>query len=77
MADPPTFTVVCTRGTNVALSGATRRFNICVEHTDYRPLPLQAVARLAAELVDGREPAGETRERNGIRCAISTRDEQA
>ena len=34
--------------------------NICVEHTDYRPLPLQAILRLAAELVDGRSPAGET-----------------
>ena len=37
-----------------------RYVNICVEHTDYRPLPLQAIVRLAAELVDGREPAGET-----------------
>ena len=37
-----------------------RYVNICVEHTDYRPLPLQAVVRLAAELVDGRTPAGET-----------------
>ena len=34
--------------------------NICVEHTDYRPLPLQAVVRLAAVLLHGRTPAGET-----------------
>ena len=31
-----------------------RYVNICVEHTEYRPLPLQAVVRLAAALVDGR-----------------------
>ena len=37
-----------------------RSVNICVEHTDYRPLPLQPIVRLAAELVDGRTPAGET-----------------
>ena len=37
-----------------------RYVNICVEHTDYRPLPQQAVVRLAAELVAGRPPACET-----------------
>ena len=37
-----------------------RYVNICVEHTDYRPLPVQTIVRLAAELVDGRTPAGET-----------------
>ena len=35
-----------------------RYINICVEHTDYRALPLQAVVRLAAELIDGCTPAG-------------------
>ena len=32
--------------------------NICVEHTQYRPLPLQAVVRLATELIDGRGAGG-------------------
>ena len=36
-----------------------RYVNICVEHSEYRPLPMQAIVRLAAELVDGRTPAGE------------------
>ena len=40
--------------------GQDRHVNICVEHTDYRPLPLPAIVRLAAELVDGQVPDGET-----------------
>ena len=52
--------------TSTGTSTTTSRYapaatsNICVEHTDYRPLPLQAIVRLAAELVDGRTAAGET-----------------
>ena len=34
--------------------------NICVEHTEYRPLPLSAIVRLAGELLDGRQPEGAT-----------------
>ena len=37
-----------------------RYINICVEHTEYRPVALEAIVRLAAELVDGRTPAGDT-----------------
>ena len=40
--------------------GQDRHVNICIEHTDYRPLPLPTIVRLAAELVDGQVPDGET-----------------
>ncbi len=41
--------------------------NICVEHTEYRPLPLDTVRRLAlARLDDPRPRAGTTAEE--IRC---------
>ena len=41
--------------------------NICVEHTEYRPLPLDAVRRLAlARLDDPRPRAATTAEE--IRC---------
>lgn len=40
--------------------GQGRHINICVEHTEYRPLPLEALVRLAETLVEGRVPDGET-----------------
>ena len=44
-----------------------RYMNICVEHTEYRPLPLDAVRRLAlARLDDPRPRAATTAEE--IRC---------
>lgn len=42
---------------NVPLDG--RRINVSVEYTDYRPLRLEQVTALAAELLAGRIPDGE------------------
>ena len=37
-----------------------RYINICVEHTGYRPVRLQAIVALAQLAVRGQRPAGET-----------------
>ena len=44
---------------NVPL-GRTRHINICVEHTGYEPMRLEAIRMLADRLVDGQTPPGET-----------------
>ena len=39
---------------------ATPHINVCVEHTDYRPLPLESLVTLAKRLLAGEVPDGAT-----------------
>ena len=49
----------------------TPHINVCVEHTDYRPLAVESVLRLAKHLLAGPVPEGETT-RDRIRRAESS-----
>ena len=43
---------------NHAPPGETPHINVCVEHTDYRPLPLESLVTLAKRLLAGQSVAG-------------------
>ena len=45
---------------NHAPPGDTPHINVCIEHTDYRPLRLESLAELAKRLIAGKVPGGAT-----------------
>ena len=53
----------------------TPHINVCVEHTDYRPVPLESLVTLAKRLLAGDVPEGATtgdRIRNAERAAVES-----
>ena len=79
-AVPPGWVNVHGHVHNHAPPGDTPHINVCVEHTDYRPLPLESLVTLAKSLLAGEVPDGTTtvdRIRNAEQAVVQRSETQA